>query len=150
MDAPMTRNDFLRKALTTFIIPTKTAYNVPLGEAREILSHFAGVYISKEEVIDLMMLEGFIFRGRGVYTGHFRANYRCLPATLLNHHWSREYILSTYPRREYERWDDVNDAIVVLKHMFANSHGRHDESVDRVFQDILGQSNNAERDPNPI
>jgi len=146
----MDRNDFLRKALTTFIIPTKTAYNVSIGEAKHILENLIGIYVPRDEILSLMTDEGFIYRDAGVYTGHFRANYRCLPATLLNHHWSREYILSTYPRREYERWDDVNDAIVVLKHMFANSHGRHDESVDRVVQDILGQSNNAESDPNPI
>lgn len=143
----MERSEFLRKALNTFIVPTKTAYNVPLGEVEEILSNFVGVYIPKDVIIELMKAEGFVFRGRGVYTGHFRANFRIHPALLLNQHWSREYIQSQFPRREFERWDSLNDAIVVLKHIFANSHGRGNEDVDTAVRDILVPRDNADTDP---
>ena len=149
----MDRNDFLRKALTTFLVPTKTAYNVPVGEAKHILENLVGIYIARDELIDLMTAEGFVYRETGVCSGHFRANYRIHPAMLLNQQWSQDYIRVHFGRKNFEKWDSINDAIVVLKHMFANSHGRHNESVDNVVQDILVRGVNADipdTDPAPI
>jgi|694.fasta_scaffold15822_11 hypothetical protein len=145
MEQPMTRNDFLRKAIHCFITPTKTAYNVSAGEGKHILEQFAGSYVSRGEFIELMIAEGFAFRETGVYSGHFRANYKCGVATLLNNQWSREYIRSHLGRREYERWDSICDAIVVLKHMCLNSHGKLNVgNVDTAVADILNHKDNAD------
>ena len=149
----MDRQTFLRKALNTFLVKTKTVFNVPVGEAKEILENFVGIYIPRDELIDLMTAEGFVFREAGVNHGHFRANYRIHPAMLLNQHWSRDYIRSYFGRTNFEKWDSLNDAIVVLKHIFANSHGRHNEDVDAVVRDILVRRVNAsipDTDPAPV
>jgi hypothetical protein len=118
----MDRQTFLRKALNTFITPTKTVFNVPVGEAKEILENFVGIYIPRDELIDLMTAEGFVFREAGVNLG----------------------------RTNFEKWDSLCDAIVVLKHIFANSHGRHNEDVDAVVRDILVRRVNADTDPAPV
>ena len=143
----MNRNEFLRKAIHCFVTPTKTAYNLPIGEGKHILEQFAGTYVCREEFFELMNAEGFAFRETGVYSGHFRANFKCNTALLLNSHWSREYIQSHFGRREFEKWDSICDSIVVLKHIFLASHQRFNENVDAAVSDILNHIDNAETDP---
>jgi hypothetical protein len=152
MEQLMTRNDFLRKAIHCLITPTKTAYKVSAGEGKHVLEQFAGSYISREEFIELMTAEGFAFRQTGVYSGYFQANYRCNVATLLNSHWSRAYIRTHFGQRQYEKWDSICDAIVVLKHMFLASHNKFNvEDVDTAVSNILNyRENNAVPESDPV
>jgi hypothetical protein len=151
MEQPMTRNEFLRKAIHCLITPSKK-HNVSAGEGKHILEQFAGSYVSREEFVELMTAEGFSFYQTGVFnSGYFQASYRCNVAALLNHQWSREYIRSHFGRRTFEKWDSVCDAIVVLKHMCLSSHGKFNVgNVDTAVSDILNDRNNAlipESDP---
>ena len=152
MDQPMTRTDFLRKAINTFIVRSSSKHNVSTGEGKHILEQLAGSYVSREEFIELMNAEGFAFIPVSPFkSGYFQAEYRCNVATLLNHQWSREYIRTHFSRREYEKWDSVCDAIVVLKHMCLNSHGKLNVgNVDTAVADILNHKDNAVPESDPV
>lgn len=142
----MNRNEFLRKAIRTFIEPA-TVYDVSPSEGKHILEALVGVYIPKPEFIRLMLEEGFEFGTKTPNTHTFRAKYKCDVAILLNHHWSREYICSHFSRRMYEKWDSINDAILVLKHMLVASHNRSGEDIETASRDILIHNQTA--DPTP-
>jgi hypothetical protein len=150
MEQPMTRTDFLRKAIRCFITPTKK-HNVSTGEGKHILEQLAGSYVSREEFIELMTAEGFAFIPvSAAKSGYFKASYRCNVATLLNHQWSREYIRIHFSRREYEKWDSICDAIVVLKHMFLASHNKFNMDVDTAVADILNHKQDAVPESDPV
>jgi hypothetical protein len=150
----MDRTEFLRKALLTFLVPTKSVYNVSVGEAKHVLENFSGIYITRKEVVDILTAEGFIYRPHADdYHGKFRANYACPLASLLNQHWTRDHVrIMLRSRRDFEKWDSVCDAIVVLKHMFLSSHGKFNVgNVDTAVSEVLlAQENNAVPESDPV
>ena len=110
----MDRTEFLRAAIRTFIEPA-TVWNVHASEGKHILEALAETYVSKAEFIQLMIAEGFMIRQTAPVVASFRAKYRCNVSLLLNQHWTREHIRSQFGQRQFERWDSICDAILLLK-----------------------------------
>lgn len=132
----MDHNEFLRLFIHTILEPA-TTYGVSSANIKGILADtISTCYVPKSAITRVMLEEGFACRF-DEHNPTFKAKLRC--RNVFASHYSREFIIRNFGRREFERWDSVNDAIVVLKHMLVNSHNRFNEDIDTVVAEVLSR-----------